>query len=616
MSWPWNELGLDGPASLEEVRRAYAQRVKEVHPEEDPEGFQRLHTAYQQARQQARRAKRAGQTAAVGPQEPKPRRPVPSEPEQKEENPLDFSALFQQDTQQKEEEPREPEPQEPELDFETLLNQGDQEEPQAQPQEPELDFEALLSQEEKDEEQPKEPELDFDTLLNQEEAREEEREKGPKEPSWDFQRLFHEENSRRHSGDGQDEALNLALELVEMLFEEGRSYQDWARFFTSTAFFQVKWNSRFMAALAGAFQAEPVLDERIRKVVCEAYGFSPGHISQKYWGFYEAVSGQKAQPVQKKGRFYQRHLGLFILIIVLGVFILTPAVIGLGVYLSGLPHRQMASNISQYIGEDFGYPVEVEYAGESLMQFYLPVQHKYFNAWPEGERDLSQGQLGYGTDLGNELLTDALEKFFEEWGYAYTLKLMDAEGGALTTGELPDIYGVSTSIRGETEFLTALWEEMDRLSQENWYVLWQPSFQIQMEAWNMPYFTYHSSDGPFPGEEILSYYQEKVPVEVVTYLVQECDLKELDFGNQAFHLEDLGTVTLYEDTYVLMGGVEEATGQTTRLYLYDGAYLVSVPAEEFDPNMDHVDYMHLLMGGKVSAPGNDLPWPRIGIYRT
>lgn len=45
MSWPWSELGLDGPAPLDEVRRAYAKRVKEVHPEEDPEGFQRLHTA-------------------------------------------------------------------------------------------------------------------------------------------------------------------------------------------------------------------------------------------------------------------------------------------------------------------------------------------------------------------------------------------------------------------------------------------------------------------------------------------------------------------------------------------------------------------------------------------
>lgn len=65
MSWPWSELGLDGPAPLEEVRRAYAQRVKEVHPEEDPEGFQRLHTAYQEARQAARRVKKGAKRLAV-----------------------------------------------------------------------------------------------------------------------------------------------------------------------------------------------------------------------------------------------------------------------------------------------------------------------------------------------------------------------------------------------------------------------------------------------------------------------------------------------------------------------------------------------------------------------
>lgn len=47
MSWPWDELGLDGPASLKEVRQAYAKRLKETHPEEDSEGFQRLHEAYQ-----------------------------------------------------------------------------------------------------------------------------------------------------------------------------------------------------------------------------------------------------------------------------------------------------------------------------------------------------------------------------------------------------------------------------------------------------------------------------------------------------------------------------------------------------------------------------------------
>ena len=56
MTWPWSELGLKGPADLETVRRAYAQRLKAAHPEEDPEGFQRLHKAYQEARRAARLA--------------------------------------------------------------------------------------------------------------------------------------------------------------------------------------------------------------------------------------------------------------------------------------------------------------------------------------------------------------------------------------------------------------------------------------------------------------------------------------------------------------------------------------------------------------------------------
>ena len=46
MYWPWIELGLSGPSDLETVKHAYARRLKEVHPEEDPEGFQRLHRAY------------------------------------------------------------------------------------------------------------------------------------------------------------------------------------------------------------------------------------------------------------------------------------------------------------------------------------------------------------------------------------------------------------------------------------------------------------------------------------------------------------------------------------------------------------------------------------------
>ncbi len=65
MSWPWSELGLPGPSDLAAVRHAYAECLKTTHPEEDPEGFQRLNEAYQQARQLARWSGRLCPTACL-----------------------------------------------------------------------------------------------------------------------------------------------------------------------------------------------------------------------------------------------------------------------------------------------------------------------------------------------------------------------------------------------------------------------------------------------------------------------------------------------------------------------------------------------------------------------
>ena len=46
---PFAALGLDGSADERAVKRAYAQRLKTVRPDEDPEGFQVLHGAYKGA---------------------------------------------------------------------------------------------------------------------------------------------------------------------------------------------------------------------------------------------------------------------------------------------------------------------------------------------------------------------------------------------------------------------------------------------------------------------------------------------------------------------------------------------------------------------------------------
>jgi len=47
---PWTTLGLDPAGATErDVKRAYAKRLKTCRPDQDPEGFRKLHDAYQAA---------------------------------------------------------------------------------------------------------------------------------------------------------------------------------------------------------------------------------------------------------------------------------------------------------------------------------------------------------------------------------------------------------------------------------------------------------------------------------------------------------------------------------------------------------------------------------------
>ena len=45
----WNILGIEPTTDKKAIRKAYAAKTKEIHPEDAPEEFKRLHEAYQAA---------------------------------------------------------------------------------------------------------------------------------------------------------------------------------------------------------------------------------------------------------------------------------------------------------------------------------------------------------------------------------------------------------------------------------------------------------------------------------------------------------------------------------------------------------------------------------------
>lgn len=567
MSWPWSELGLDGPAPLDEIRRAYARRVKEVHPEEDPEGFQQLHAAYQAAR----RAARQGDQRGHGDPPSQSARQIPKERQEEEKKETD-----------------------PSLDFAALLQDGKQPEEKKEPESP----------------------LDFDTLLEQDEPLKNAGE--PEETSWDFGRLFQEENARKsgQTGGEQEENLERALELVELLLDQGRSRLDWERFLMSQVFFQVKWDPRFMAGLAETFRMEPEIDQQIRMTVCTAYGFRDGRVPKEHQAFFRAVTGRTEQPRPRKKQ--RRRVRPVLLLLTLLAWLAVALVYFLP-KIGRWADQRTAEELCQYIQEDFGYPVESRYTGYdySLEEFYLPVQQLSFQAWPVGERDLAQGLLGYETTLGVELAARSLEEFSEEWAEVCQLNMLNGEGERTGAGQAPESFAFSTGLWDGADFLTALKGELDSLSQEAWYDLWSPQFQIRLEVWDTPYFTYDASDGSFPIEEILTCYEQELPTELISNMVEECGLGELDFAGKPYHLENLGMVTLEEDAeYFMMAGVDETTGRTERLYLYDTIYLISTPADSFRTDMGRLEYAKFLMSGeKIPGEWEGLPWPVFGIYR-
>ncbi|MDE7244922.1 MAG: hypothetical protein K2O18_13245 [Oscillospiraceae bacterium] len=234
--WPWSELGLDGPSALGEVKRAYAQKIKTAHPEDDPEGFSRLHRAYQAARQLAG----SGHT----PQS------------------LDFGPLSFVETEKPPDPPKyaDNDAEIPFEDYERLFAEGDAEREEIRRRRAEK---RLQEAQERRRTQEK---IQRDRALENEEA-------------WS--------------------AAYEALHALEVLWSGEVSKEEWILFFHSSTFLNAQHNLDFIFGLEDFLAEHPSLPDEVRRHIYLTYKFYTGKPDTPYLGLYRMLESD-GKKVRKK----------------------------------------------------------------------------------------------------------------------------------------------------------------------------------------------------------------------------------------------------------------------------------------------------------------------------
>ena len=368
MSWPWSQLGLSGPSDLSEVRRAYAEKLKTTHPEDDPEGFQRLHSAYQLASRMARQNRRKARPAPAEQKEP------PKVEREKKE--FDYDQLLQEGS----ESPRLSREQEKEedFDFDQLLREGSESPRLSREQEKEgdFDFDQLLREGSEpprlSREQEKEEDFDFDQLLQEKgECPHSLREEEGGEQDFDFERLIAEgeaerAEARRRRGEArrrsqeqkrqerlrQEQARRNAYEqerrsrfdqeqfrwqntetilhTIEMLYNAQADREAWEKFFQSPLFQQTKGSLDLIFGLEDFVSAKS-LSQEVRLALFLAYGFDKGPSRPELRPLYQMLlSAWQAARSKKKKEWLLNILAVPItlgLIYVAAVILMSPLLI-------------------------------------------------------------------------------------------------------------------------------------------------------------------------------------------------------------------------------------------------------------------------------------------------
>lgn len=627
MSWPWSQLGLSGPSSLSEIRHAYAEKLKTTHPEEDPEGFQRLHSAYQLASRMARQQKRQVPN-------PAPERPPRSAPEP-EQPPEDFSPdeLLQGGG----EPPQLPfGKKEEDFDFEELFQDGGEQPHSPRGQEPDWDYDRLFAEGEAER-------AEYRRRRGEERRREQRQQSQERRRQWESREeqlnyRFRQEHDRWQN-------TETILHTLDMMYNSRAETEIWKKFFLSPLFQQNRNSLDLIFGLEDFFSGRD-LSQEVKAALFLAYGFDKG-VSQPEQRplFHMLFPAWKAE--RKARAFPWRTMLLAFLADLVFLFGLGPlldsGLIPIVLYAAGLvfivwvvrkaillgnqerrargghtgknqeqwsillaimcamvlvaatsllrpltslawrgliPSKDPREQVCRYIEEDLGMKVGAlynfdAYANDTYSNvFYLerdPTNLRFL-AGPDGERSKKNGQPGYTTNLPEMMMLWALEDFASE-RRIYDVDTLDRDL-KLERWETSGTFVLTLPAGGAGEVITDLGTLLEELSREPWYQARPPMCEVvlcgrQMVEGRLILNRWHPSDGAFDAEEIRDLYESTFAHSYCAQLLKELDL-DWDFlrkEGERYTLTNEGTASVRDRECYKLRGLDESGAVAMEYYV-------------------------------------------------
>lgn len=588
---------MDGPSTPEEVRRAYAQRTKQTHPEEDPEGFQRLHRAYQEARRMAKRANAAGGESAEHAEkqkieqlrklqnEPKERTQKAPDPDKTKEGPKesgswDYDRLFEEEAKTRKQKAP-----------------GPDEESKGPKEQQNWDYDKLIEQETK--------------IKKKKSPGPEDAKQGPENTEdWDYDRIFREaelengeklrKNLQKRSGltdenDGWQQAV-LALREMDRIRQNRLNLDAWNEFLNGPVFERALSSAIFIFALEEWLKANQPLEVSLQGLLLKRLGLSPGRVPPQYCKVY-ALLNQTRMVTSKKEASYSGRLQnrspqqkrmLWVAVVCIGIFAAMVLM-----WLSTSPSVQKGRRqklVGQWLSEDLGmtivpYTAEVSFVNKEELRFKAEEMLDFvFSAKYVGKRDTEKGEPGYETNFSSAALDWTLRQYMED----DSCKLIEKDGWNWSRA------AVNRSLAYYLDFplvdaervvqkLDAFYKEVQSAP---WYQKDKPEYSLSFVRSGVVYFTITSEEDAFDAPTVIDYCKKRAPEGVCGFIMQNTGLDRKDFSAEQYTLFQLEPPLPAEDPgfYMLFAAIDEQTKEVLRLYAFSEKRneLLSYPAEGFE----------------------------------